>query len=380
MVPRAVRHGGLTSLQRAWVEEGSRAAACGGGVHRARDRSHYRPRQPERGRTLYQGCGSTEAGNSGDGENRNACWPTSCKVSQKTQKAVRTQSGFMCRTNWSGLHDRCELGRAIGSQHLAQRDQSRCDDAIERSLDFRVAEVERGLCGIDLCLLEPSPRGVAIGRCVIERLFRGDVPARELGLPLVFQFSLFPRGLGAGLGSPRLLELEPVWLGLDDEERRPLLHLLAILVVDLLQEALHSRDQVGSADCGRVAGGLEVACDLLLHRNRHGDLRRRRRHVAIFLPTGGKHHRKRACCEASGKRRTARRRSTDHCTTLTKLEVTILDSKVEVSKHNRRPKAPAVPFPRVSLAQELVLSTVTARRFCDQQEISLHTATGRSLP
>ena len=31
-------------------------------------------------------------------------------------------------------------------------------------------------------------------------------------------------------------------------------------------------------------------------------------------------------------------------------------------------------------AHELALSTVTARRFCDQQEMSLHTATGRSLP
>ena len=31
-------------------------------------------------------------------------------------------------------------------------------------------------------------------------------------------------------------------------------------------------------------------------------------------------------------------------------------------------------------AQELALSTVTARRFCDQQEMLLHTATGRSLP
>ena len=29
---------------------------------------------------------------------------------------------------------------------------------------------------------------------------------------------------------------------------------------------------------------------------------------------------------------------------------------------------------------ELALSTVTARRFCDQHEMSLHTATGRSLP
>ncbi len=31
-------------------------------------------------------------------------------------------------------------------------------------------------------------------------------------------------------------------------------------------------------------------------------------------------------------------------------------------------------------AQAPAFSTVTARRFCDQQEMSLHTATGRSLP
>jgi len=30
--------------------------------------------------------------------------------------------------------------------------------------------------------------------------------------------------------------------------------------------------------------------------------------------------------------------------------------------------------------QELAFRTVTARRFCDQHEMSLHTATGRSLP
>ena len=31
-------------------------------------------------------------------------------------------------------------------------------------------------------------------------------------------------------------------------------------------------------------------------------------------------------------------------------------------------------------AQELAFRTVTARRFCDQHEMSLQTATGRSLP
>ena len=42
----------------------------------------------------------------------------------------------------------------------------------------------------------------------------------------------------------------------------------------------------------------------------------------------------------------------------------------------RRLNSFAVKIP----AQELAFSTVTARRFCDQQEMSLHTATGRSLP
>src|SRR6476469_1429936 len=44
------------------------------------------------------------------------------------------------------------------------------------------------------------------------------------------------------------------------------------------------------------------------------------------------------------------------------------------------PEGAGCPLPPCTPAQELVLSTVTARRFCDQHEMSLHTATGRSLP
>ncbi len=47
-------------------------------------------------------------------------------------------------------------------------------------------------------------------------------------------------------------------------------------------------------------------------------------------------------------------------------------------------RAPADEFtytwPTARELQELAFSTVTARRFCDQQEMSLQTATGRSLP
>src|SRR5262249_24450980 len=71
-------------------------------MHRARDRGHYRPRQPEGDRALHQSGGSTETGGFGNGENENTQWPTLRKVSQKTQKAVRDQGGFMWGTNRRG--------------------------------------------------------------------------------------------------------------------------------------------------------------------------------------------------------------------------------------------------------------------------------------
>src|SRR5262249_43905700 len=174
-------------------------------------------------RALHQSGGSTETGGFGNGENENTQWPTLRKVSQKTQKAVRDQGGFMWRTNRRGLDDGGELGRAIGAHQFAQRHQARRDEAVEGSLHLRVAEGELGLRGIDLRLLEPGARGVAIRRRVVERLLRRDLAAREIGLPFVFRFRLLQCRLRAGLGGARLLELELVRLGLDDEEGRPLL-------------------------------------------------------------------------------------------------------------------------------------------------------------
>jgi hypothetical protein len=47
---------------------------------------------------------------------------------------------------------------------------------------------------------------------------------------------------------------------------------------------------------------------------------------------------------------------------------------------NRRLKTPVLKLCASPKAQAPAFSTVTARRFCDQQEMSLQTATGRSLP
>jgi hypothetical protein len=51
----------------------------------------------------------------------------------------------------------------------------------------------------------------------------------------------------------------------------------------------------------------------------------------------------------------------------------------QVPKTTGANKGAGCPLPPY-LCQELALSTVTARRFCDQHEMSLQTATGRSLP
>jgi hypothetical protein len=83
--------------------------------------------------------------------------------------------------------------------------------------------------------------------------------AREVGLAFIFGFRLLQRRLRGSLRGPRPLELEPVRLGLDDEERRSFLNLLALLVVDLLQESLHARDQIGGVYRRGIAGGLEIA-------------------------------------------------------------------------------------------------------------------------
>src|SRR5712692_9050893 len=140
----------------------------------------------------------------------------------------------------------------------------------------------------------------SIGGGIVERRFGGDLPARELDLPLVLRFRLLQGCLGAGLGGLRLLELQFVGFRLDGEERRTLLHLVAVFVVDLLQEPLHPRDQIGGIDRGGIAGRFQITRDRLPHRNRDGDLRRRRRHIAIVLPAAREHRGERDC----GKTRT----------------------------------------------------------------------------
>src|SRR5207237_10726101 len=130
--------------------------------------------------------------------------------------------------------------------------EPRGDGAVEGRLDLRIAEIGRGLGGIDLGLLEPGARRIAVGRCIVERLLRRDLAAREVALAFIFGFRLLQRRLRGGLGGLRPLELELVRLRLDDEERRSFLYLLALPAVDILQATLHARPP--------ICGGYRTLC------------------------------------------------------------------------------------------------------------------------
>ena len=79
------------------------------------------------------------------------------------------------------LNDGGELGRAVGSDQLAFRNQPRRDVAVERRLDLGVTEIEFGLGGVGPCLLQPGLRGIAVGGGVVERRLRCDLANRKLG-------------------------------------------------------------------------------------------------------------------------------------------------------------------------------------------------------
>ena len=159
----------------------------------------------------------------------------------------------------------------------------RADDAIEWRDDIGIAVVDRRDLGVDLSLLQVCLGVVARRGGGVEGRLRDGLPLHQIRLPFEVGFGLFHRRLCAGLGSLGLLKFQLVGIGLDCEQRRALLHEVAVLVVDRLQEPLHPRDEIDVLDGGGVAGSLEKARDRLLHRHADIDLRRWRRHKTILF-------------------------------------------------------------------------------------------------
>jgi hypothetical protein len=160
---------------------------------------------------------------------------------------------------------------------------ARRDPAVERRRHFGVAEIDRGLLGVRLRLLQVSPRAVARRLRLIEHRLRGELLAGEFGLALVFGLGLLQRRLGAGFRRLRRKELQAIGFGLDGEQQRVLFYEVAVVVADALDEALHARHQIDRIDRRRIAGRMEIASDLALRRSRNGDLGRRWRGVFVVV-------------------------------------------------------------------------------------------------
>jgi hypothetical protein len=100
----------------------------------------------------------------------------------------------------------------------------RTDDAIERCDDIGVTVIDRGDLGVDLGLLQIRLRIVTYGYGLIEIGLRRKLLGDQIGLTLVFRFSLFQGCLGACFGGLCLLQLQLVGFGFDGEERGALFH------------------------------------------------------------------------------------------------------------------------------------------------------------
>ena len=171
----------------------------------------------------------------------------------------------------------------VTTDQFADRNFARCHDAIKRGRHRGVAKCDLRVLGIGLRLQHIGPRGIAVGACLVEVGLCRDVLGLELLLPGEFGFGIDERRLGALLRRLRLLQLDLVGLGLDHEQRRALLHGLAVLIFYLLHVSLHAGHELDVVDRGCIAGGLQIRRDRLLYRQLHGHLRWRRRDEAILL-------------------------------------------------------------------------------------------------
>src|SRR6516165_11140624 len=145
------------------------------------------------------------------------------------------------------LDDGCERGRSRSADEIADIDLMIGDDAVKGGHYPRVAEVD--VCGIDVGL-NNSDRSLVLldDEFLVLRLLQGNrlllcqcLVAVQIDLRLSEHRLVF-RQLRFGLIERRLINV-----ALDLEEQRSLRHGGAILIIDGLQVALDSRDEISGS-------------------------------------------------------------------------------------------------------------------------------------
>ena len=199
------------------------------------------------------------------------------------------------------LHDGRELGRPVGADHGAGIDEARRDAAVERRDDGRVGEVALGLRDLALGLRERRQRRVALGAGFIDLGDRHRGRLHEILLALQVGVGLQEQRFLLRLRRLRDLQGDLEVLLVDLEEQVALLDRGAVLVADLVEEALHAGHEIDVVERRRAAGHLHVESDLALLRLGDGDLGGRRRLIGVALAAGGEQQRNGDADEAGRK-------------------------------------------------------------------------------
>jgi hypothetical protein len=146
---------------------------------------------------------------------------------------------------------------------ISRIDQVLADNAVERCSDFCVTQVQLGDC--HLCLSVEQ-------RCFGARPFEGPMIDLSLGRGILLDelcvtdelgFCICQRGLSGEHLGLRLLQLILVLVLLDRKEKVALFDELAILVVDFLEIAFDTCDQLDRIYRRGIAGDLDIAADTL---------------------------------------------------------------------------------------------------------------------
>ncbi len=198
------------------------------------------------------------------------------------------------------LVDRCELGRRIGADEFADRDETLRHSAIERRRNLRITGIDLRLLKIGLVLLDRSLIDVTVCARLVEICLRRDLPRDERLLAAELYRGLQKLRFGAVKRGLRLIHLQLVGQRLDHEERRALFDRRAVFVFDALHEALNARDEIDGVDRRHISRGFKIGLYGLLQRIGDTDLGRRRRHEGI-IPS----RTPRAASKAQGLRRAA---------------------------------------------------------------------------
>ncbi len=181
------------------------------------------------------------------------------------------------------LVDLGQHGLAVGADQVAGVDQMPAHAPVERCGDGGVAEIDLGDIDLRLGAEHPGLGLVAVGAPGVDVHRRGGLLLEQARIAVEFGLGVEELRLHRLQLRLRLLQLRLIGVLLQREQQVALLDPLAVLKMDLVQEALHPGHQLHRGHRRRGAGELDEVGDRARHRCRDRHRRRGRCHIGVAL-------------------------------------------------------------------------------------------------